>query len=143
MEMKTKMHKSLPIIIIIIGLLLFGIGSLPACEKEEKQIENKTTEQRLEEVLSTVEGAGAVSVVLAFSDNGEKFPLLDQEGKPVILRGEGEEFAATKEKTPTVSGVLIVAEGAADSKVRADLVAAVRALYGVSYEKISVLRGKK
>ena len=136
------MHKHMPIVIIIIGLLLFGIGSLPSCEKPQTEEKTATEAQRLEELLSCVAGAGKVMVHIYYEDAGELVPIYDQDGDVVVLSRGEERIGALKEKTPRVAGVLIVAEGAGDSRVRAELITSVRALYATTPERICVLKGK-
>lgn len=136
------MHNKLPIIIIFIGLLLFGVGSLPSCTDSESEEIRLSEAQNLEAVLSRVEGVGEVFVWISYEDQGEIVPLTDADGNAVILRGDGEKIGALKEKSPTVGGVLIVAEGAGDSRVRAELMTSVRALYDMNSDRICILKGK-
>ena len=136
------MHKNIPIIIIFIGLVLFGVGSLPSCKENEPEEIMLSEAQSLEAVLSRVEGVGEVFVWISYEDGGELVPLVDADGNAVILRGDGEKIGALKEKSPTVGGVLIVAEGAGDSRVRAELMTCVRALYGTNPDRICILKGK-
>jgi|GEM_PF-186417 len=61
--------------------------------------------------------------------------------QPVILRdnGTGERPLITEEERPGVAGVVILAEGAADSTVRLNLVRAVQALFELPAHRITVL----
>ena len=43
-----------------------------------------------------------------------------------------------EEKTPEITGVLVVASGAADEKVRLEIYDAVKALYGIAAHRIKV-----
>jgi len=43
-----------------------------------------------------------------------------------------------EEKTPKIGGVLVVAEGAGDERVRVEIYDAVKAIYGVAAHRIKV-----
>jgi hypothetical protein len=77
-----------------------------------------TLEARMEAVLSQVQGAGRVRVL--------------------VSEGEGDAQAFSQENLQSVRGVVIVADGADDIRVALELSAAARALTGVDAERIQV-----
>jgi hypothetical protein len=79
-----------------------------------------TLEARMEAVLSQVQGAGRVRVL--------------------VSEGEGDTQAFSQENLQSVRGVVIVADGADDIRVALELSAAAQALTGVDAGKIQVLK---
>ena len=79
-----------------------------------------TLEARMEAVLSQVQGAGCVRVL--------------------VSEGEGDTQAFSQENLQSVRGVVIVADGADDIRVALELSAAAQALTGVDAGKIQVLK---
>lgn len=123
-------------------------------------------ESRLEQILSTVEGAGEVEVIITFVDAGEKIvnkdvnnsasSLTEQDSaggnriseeyhyeEDTILSGSttgnGTPFIV-QERTPTVLGVLVVSDGGDSPVVVEKITTAISALFGLSAHKITVLK---
>lgn len=111
-------------ILLAMGIILLVFGS--SVKKETPQKETYTRASRTveaEEILSRIEGAGKVSVM--------------------IFQGTKDENTLTNTKNEEKSGgVLIVAEGAGDSAVREKLVRAASVALGVSAHKIEVFERK-
>ena len=158
------------ILAAIVALALSGGGdSGEKAEKSDKAVHtaferDKYAEQlegELEEILQAVKGAGKVKAMVTVEEYGEKVVATDkkrettnrtEEGKTdknlleeqsTVLYGSGsaEQPFVVKERVPMPSGVLVVAEGAADEKVRLELYEAVKALYGVSGHRIKITCG--
>lgn len=117
------------------------------------------TEKRLEQILSQIEGAGAVRVMLTLQAGPQTNYLADQdmqrttegekiaessESKTVILsRGSSyNEAAIVKTEYPSFRGALVVSQGGDDASVRLRLVEAVSALLGLGTDKITVVKMK-
>ncbi|MFO7818719.1 MAG: hypothetical protein R6V17_00625 [Halanaerobacter sp.] len=121
-------------------------------------------EKRLEDVLSQVSGAGTVAVnitldtgtkkIYARNSNDSNKKILEedksggvreteqqeQRSEIVILDQGGASEAVIKKKVrPQIRGVLVISEGAADSRIKADLIDAVRVGLGIKSHKIKVL----
>ena len=108
-------------------------------------------ERKLETVLSKVEGAGPVSVVLTVKEGSRRIPAQDTEisGQDqsrqtvIISQGSGVEQPVVLQNIyPKFQGALVVCPGGGDATVRLQLMEAVRALTGLSSEKISICRSK-
>lgn len=151
------------VIILIIGIALL---LLPDFSTSDKKNEDQTVlyqtidiseyekelEKKLASMLSTVSGAGKVSVMITFSDHG-KFVYSQEEQsersetsikgnqKPVLKNSSsgGEEPVLIKTELPEISGVLITAEGASDPAVRENIKDAVKAVLDIGINNISVL----
>ncbi len=118
----------------------------------------RETEERLAEILSGIKGAGNVKVMMNFDVRGEKVLAKNKtdsletqvteqgsesrsSGEESILlygSGGGEQPYVVKERLPVPSGVLVIATGASDEKVRLEIYEAVKALYGMSGHRIKI-----
>lgn len=114
-------------------------------------------EQRLMDTLSCVRGAGRVKVMITYETGSEMVPAMStdvtssvtgsgesqtrtESSSPVTTYQNGEnEAIVLMEREPTVRGVIVVAQGAADISVRLKLQAAVQAVLGVEAGKVEVL----
>ena len=122
------------------------------------------TEKKLEEILSRIKGAGDVEVMIYYSNFGEKIIASDsktrnekenrgegvesvaedKEKSTVLYGGSGNEMPfITEERLPKASGILVIAEGAHNEKVKYEIREAVRALLGVSPNRIRVAEKNK
>lgn len=124
-------------------------------------------EQRLEQLLSHVEGAGMVQVMITVQASKEKIVLKDldykqettteqdgaggvrtiiqteQQEESISKQASGEELPyVVKELEPEVEGVVVIAEGSKRGTVDLDIVEAVQALFDLPAHKIKVLKMK-
>ena len=116
-------------------LLLLGLAAMPASGKKQSSTQKKQTEEntvqidktvleeKLENILSSVEGVGNVQVML----------MTDEEKDAQGFYGTG---------TQKVNGVLICASGADDPVVVHNIQQAVMALFQVEAHKIKVMKMK-
>lgn len=111
-------------------------------------------EQRLAALLSDMEGAGRVKVMLQYSA-GPRTVYQTDSTQEVVEGTEEKETAVTVETVlsgnepvvvqtmePTFLGAIIAAEGADRSSVRLDLVNAVSSLTGLGADRITVIKLK-
>ncbi len=181
------------IIIIIIGILIIiaggaiikrkdtGIGreylqenrTNTGYDKESigilKDNEDYSVEEKLEKILSQIEGAGKVSVMITYVSGDEKVPAYDirksenntnekdeNGGSRVITQRDLEEKIAyeeiqsgtkrpiiLKEKEPEVKGVIVVADGANEPVVKENLIRAIQTLMDVPVHKVQVFARKQ
>ena len=151
----------------ILLALLFGIMLLAAgrglSQTEEKETPPpeaeasicRETERRMSEILSGVEGAGMVDVMLTYRQMEEKTiaqnesreesgETLRTEQTAVLLEnanGDVSPFILT-ESGPVVEGVVITAQGADQPSVAAALHQAAQALLDVPAHKVAILKMK-
>jgi stage III sporulation protein AG len=117
--------------------------------------------QRLEEILTQVEGAGRVQVLVTYEAGPEIVPAVKtdtqsnssdgggsqsssnstQKGsEPVVVQGKnGTEPMVLMTKEPVIQGVLVVAEGASELDVRLRLAQAVQVALQIAPSRIEVL----
>ena len=119
-------------------------------------------EQRLALLLSQIRGAGKVAVLITYDTGPEIVPAMSTNSdenirdaitggesntqrsihtvtEPATVQGSGTQMPIILvEKQPTIRGVVIVAQGAADISVRLQLQRAVRAVTGIEEDRIEV-----
>lgn len=125
-------------------------------EKAEKYISK--TESRLKEILEKIDGAGNVAVFINSDSGGEQKLASNKKikenteetenGSEINYETEENVFSnsqssgqtpyVVEEFMPKASGVLIVAEGAADDNVRIEIYEAVKAVFGLPANRIKV-----
>ncbi|MCK8826634.1 hypothetical protein MWH25_02570 [Natroniella acetigena] len=121
-------------------------------------------EKKLASILSQVQGVGRVAVDVTLDTSSEYVYVRDHQQSSqevreeddaggirntvesddteeivILNKGSGEEALVKKEIKPKIRGVLVVAEGAENSYVKADLMQAIRRGVGVPSHKIIVL----
>lgn len=136
---------------------LFDLSSYDSSYEEK-------LEQRLEYTLSQVEGVGNVNVMISTNNSKELITKSDTVQENAITSEEaltgdnrniksdkyqdttvkinGDEPLILKEISPTIEGVLIVAQGGDNIQIKNSLINATNALLGVEVHKIQVLKMK-
>ena len=122
-------------------------------------------ERQLKSILSQVEGIGRTEVMLTLKSEGRKIiekdleqsqgKEEDQGGETAVLSdqaassestvyqrdAQGNELPyVTEELEPEIAGVLVIAQGAGNPSVVAEITEAVMALFGVEAHKIKVMK---
>ncbi|WP_346663605.1 stage III sporulation protein AG [uncultured Merdimonas sp.] len=137
-----------------------------AKDSAEESAQIRDLEGRLSRILSQVEGAGQVSVMITLESSAEKVIEKDsssaeesvnesdsqggeritrnssREETTVYTAGEGQEEVpyVRKELSPGIRGVLVVATGGGNSAVKQELADAVEALFGIEAHKIRIMK---
>lgn len=187
--LRSKLQKMLRkdnLIILVLGGILLLVISLPTGKQkespEETSVENtqgtmsdrsvqeqedyaEKLEARLEEILSQVEGAGEVKVMITLRETRELVVEMEETrdwqetreedsggGSREIYREQKQENALytsqkgdgspliIKEKYPKVEGAVVLAQGAGRAGIRGELTEAVQALLGLEAHKVKVLK---
>ena len=164
---ENKKMRSNVLLALMLGILLLAAGKsfsfsekdvVSSPQKENQQMTlsaDRETENRMAEILSKVEGAGQVDVMLTYRQTEEKAiahnETREEDGaklrteQTAILLEDGD--GATKplilsERSPVVEGVVIAAQGADNPTVCAALNQAAQALLDVPAHKVAVLKMK-
>jgi stage III sporulation protein AG len=147
-----------------VGVLLYillGLGAvlmlLPntndnnASVSEVDEVSYDDTEDKMERLLSCVEGAGEVRVMITYKNSGsvelakdvstEKDKERTSDKSNVVLGGDNKPVVLA-ENTPRIEGIVIVAQGGGNIEVKNSLIRAAQALLGVEVNKIEVLKMK-
>ena len=162
------------LVIFLVGIIIIIIASGYIFNKEEETIitynkidifDPDVFENKLNKILSNIEGAGNVSVMISYKTGVENIPLLNtkdnstiteetsgsstkkiQQGQletNIIFNQENngsKEPYISKTLMPQVEGVIVTCDGGGDTKVKNDIVKAVQAVTGVTEDKIQVFQ---
>ena len=179
-----KWKKDQILILFLAGVLLLVIA-IPTKDRQtedqgtgERQTETDTAgttaegdytrylEEHLSEVLSQMEGAGEVTVMITLASSAEKVVEKDVEaGEETVTESdsqggtrttrnststeasvytgndtEGQKPYVSKEITPQVEGVVVLAQGGDNSVVARNITEAVQALFGIDTHKIRIMK---
>ena len=174
---EKKKIENLITFLILLVILIVALNSIYN-EDESQAVEDKNQnlfternelhktefEIRLENILSTISGAGKVSVMVSYENEVKKIPMVDTKNITTITSekdsagGERKTEETNIEeiviyeangniKTPVIQeytlpkilGVIVVAEGAGDMTVREKLINAVTSVTNVASHKIQIL----
>lgn len=176
---KRKPEKSDFLILVLVGILLLVIA-LPIGNKEEKEQEESPVgtadsaetqsasgeelERRLEDILSRIDGAGEVEVMITYKDSGtyvvEKDISSDsstqeetdgagsrntkdtqsQQSTVYDQTESGDTPFISQELTPRIEGILVVAQGGDNTAVKQNISEAVLALFPVEAHRIKIVK---
>lgn len=167
---ENKKMRSNMLLALLAGVLLLASGSVFSKENQQEAVQteqlppaelgqNQAIERRMAEVLSKIEGAGQVEVMLTYRKTEEK-TVAQQEVREESKSEQSESLRTEtqivlledakgntsplilSEDSPQVEGVVIVAQGGAEPEVCAALNHAAQALLDVPAHKIAVLKMK-
>lgn len=134
---------------------------------DEKNYE-EMQKTELQNILKKMNGVGDVEVMMSFENGEQKLPAYDKntqkstteetdnqggkrvnnqntDGSTIVMTtsdGNNEPFILTTYK-PKINGVIILAEGASNSKTKYEIEQAVSKLYNLSLDKVNVYSMKK
>nr|WP_294494900.1 stage III sporulation protein AG [uncultured Mediterraneibacter sp.] len=123
-------------------------------------------EEKTAEILSQVEGVGEVSVMITLKSGSQKIIEKDQSSSSqtttesdssggtrtvedtssdkTSIYSQNEDGSSdpyvSKELTPEIEGVVVIAEGGEDAVVQRNITEAVQALFGVEAHKIKIMK---
>ena len=154
----------------IIGAALLVISELVPSEDESKTVSSSTssaasdeyineTEEKLETMLSSIDGAGETQVMITLdsfyenvyakgyttkeqSADGESEEEMTENYITVKTGSSSEECLLVKVYEPEIRGVAVCAEGAGSAEIRKAITDTVTAVFGISSTKVSVEKMK-
>ena len=176
LEKRKMTGKEMTIVLILIGII-FAVLTIPTKKNSEeeplpvlqdesiqtsREAYEEQLEERLETILSQIEGVGQVEVMITMESSTkeviEKDFATEQnyneaggsvQGDSSIKKEETTVYADTDEGNipyvvqeiyPQVEGVLVVAEGGDDSCVNLAITDAIQALFGIDVHKIKIVK---
>ncbi len=144
-------------IMIIGGILLLAIGwgdggakQQETAPKQDGQVYIRQLEDRLENTLSRVAGAGKVTVLLTPESQGRVSVARDRKqsdaqngtaSESSVVLAEGDAPVILEEYYPTVGGAVIIASGASTEEMCLKLRRAAAAALQIGINRIEVLEG--
>ena len=151
-------------VIVVLGLgivfMLLPVGSekdedIPVVKPESNNVCLDITEEQLEMVLSKIDGAGEVDVMLTYASSQRKVFHADErsssnegnqtkEYETVVITGSDrtEEAVIVQVMAPEYLGAVVVCQGAENPSVRLAVSDAVSKATGLRMDRISVLKMK-
>ena len=153
--------KALPILIAVmsVGLILavfsdsFLDKEVKTNKEDEAEIQEAVVEsesdfnsdeaENLKHILSCIKNVGDVDVQIVYKSSSEKVPLKlnDQQGNvTTVMENENSKSSPfiIKENTPQIEGIIIVAAGAEDIALKAEIITAVSDVYNLPMHKVKV-----
>lgn len=132
-------------------------------ETEEMGSSQSQEEKRLKEVLSVIQGAGKVEVMITYKSSKEIVTAMntvdstivtneedynggtrtinqaDSNTQPVTINdSQGSKPLILKEVEPEIKGVIVIAEGAGDVRVKMELLRAIQVVLGIKANQVEV-----
>lgn len=161
-----KNKKNIIVIAVgVIGVFLLFISEFSLPEEKNKKEDTalsstaslkKDTENELEKLISSIDGAGKTTVMLTYASEGEQAFATDKsfqqsqsersteisgdEKYVLIDSGTGDGGLKIKTFMPEINGVAVVCEGGGDSYVKREITEAVSAVLGIGRERIYVAK---
>ena len=154
-KQQWQRYKYVLLVVLAGAVLLLLPGGESRGEKNElpvqsdSQFDVERVERKLERALSQISGAGEVTVVLTLKESSRQILARDtqvsereQRAETVVVStGSGTQGTVPLQSIyPKYQGALVVCTGGGDARVKLELLEAVRALTGLSAEKISICK---
>ena len=148
----------LTVIIGITGMLLVLLSELPSFSDEDEVKADESffyqqLEQRAEKLISQIDGAGKVSVMLTYASTEETVWATDTRNQSrdttgselisehiILDTDNGENGLAVKVIYPEIRGVAVVCSGADNPQVKSEIKALISALFDIGSNRISIAR---
>ena len=155
LELLGKYKTALLVLAVGIFLMLLPSGS-GGQDREEVQTAGEVVfdleafEERLEQTLSGIQGAGKTRVMLSVKSEGQQVLAqnVEQDGERTtsttvtVGKGSGsQEVVALQKLGPQFQGAVVVCPGGDDPQVRLALAQAVGAVTGLGSDRISICKG--
>ena len=144
--------------VMLAGILLMALPQVDSEKPSVQTVEEEKTvslEQQLESILTAMEGAGCVRVLLTEAEGEEQYFQTDQEERQsgdsqdrqretVIINAQDRSQQGLVRRTdpPVYRGAVVLCQGADSARVRLAVVEAVSTATGLRSDKISVLKMK-
>ena len=132
------------LLFLLCGILLM---IFPGEVKEERELQNQDfigsysiekEEQRLEEILSSINGVGECKVLLSIHNSEESILAEDHEETVILSEGGRQSAVTVSTRYPAFQGAIVVSGGCHDASVRYDILSSVMAYTGLDIDKITI-----
>lgn len=147
------------VLILVLGTFLLllpgkdrGATADPVSEHEQAAFNLEELERRMEKILSGIDGAGNLALMLTVKSGVEEIYALDREYSEdddrmeerittvLVSEDDGKRPAVVRYDNPVFQGALVVCDGGDDPAVRLCITKALSALTGLGADKITVCK---
>ena len=98
------------------------------------------TENRIEQMLKNIDGAGDCKVTITLASGSKKEYVREAGNVLVITDNQGNQSAVVaKEVAPEIAGVTVLSIGAKNIEVQKDIIQSVSTLLGIGSNKVCVI----
>ncbi len=126
----------------------------------EQETESDDLEKRLENILKKIDGVGAVSVLITYSESNTIVPIYNlttnksvaeetdtnggkritetEDSQKEVIKDSNSEIVTEKVIMPQIEGAIITAKGANNATIKSNIISAVEAVTGIATHKIQV-----
>ena len=161
-KIKSNRHLQIAIVVVIVMLVILGYFIFTSVGKSNDESANsnatysseaeeyaRSLENKLEQILSSVKGAGKVKVLVTL-ESGFEYVYATEESTKETSSGKvttsevvlvGGQPVITQTIYPKISGVLVSASGASDTSVKMSLITALKTVIDVANDEITILTG--
>lgn len=147
-------------LVLAVGIVLMLLPGAPKNEPEQSEPASASEpaasmEDRLEEVLGQIKGAGRVEVMLSIRAGAETIYQINEDSTEsettgslqtkvvTVTDGDRNQMGLVKQvKPPVYLGAIVVCQGAEDPAIQLAIVNAVSSVTGLGADRISVLKMK-
>lgn len=141
------------LLVVLAGFILMSVPETEADETTPTEQEDAAPQlqESLEEILSLIQGAGRVEVLLT-QESGEEILYQTDDNKSsdslrrdtvMVSNASREEAGLVKRVDPPIyRGAIVVCQGADNASVRLSVVEAVKSVTGLTADRITVLKMK-
>ena len=149
------------LLVLLIGLCLMAIPSRKTVVTQEKQmvseepVQQMSVSEELAQILSQVDGAGNVKVLLTVAAGEETLYQTNEDistssessttqiSTVTVTSAQRDEYGLIRQTNPPVyKGAIIVCQGADDPQIQLAIVSAVSKVTGLGADRISVMKMK-
>ena len=157
--LKNKRLALLLAILVGIGSIYTFMGDNTAQKTQDRTEDVNQLEKRLKDILSKIDGAGKVDVMVTLHSEGEKLILKDSadsksaisfgneavNGEKTVMQKDGskEQPFVRKITKAEIRGVIVCADGADNQKTKNEIISACTAVLDVPVTRVSVVKRKK
>ena len=134
-----KRNNRIMLIILIIGVVFIALSGLDLSDEKKDTggvCDYRDEEIRLSRILSQIEGAGEVSVMISYESTMEKDIAYDGQKERAVTSGG--DVMVKREIYPRVKGVVIICDGGEIPAVRQKIKEAVIAVTGAGANRVCV-----
>ena len=150
------------VVLVVVLVLYFGVFS--GEKKQDIVVSNDVNKEflsSLESIISSIDGVGRTKIMINYDDNKSieiahreecthrvdkdgSTTVIEEHREPIIIKGnKGDTPIVLSESNGSMKGVIVVASGAGDVKVRLALIDALSTFLRVDSDKIKVYTMKK